>query len=534
MSPAESPRTLVVGLESASLGLIQKWMHEGSLPFLGSMLRTCPLVKLHTPIHVLQPCLWPSLLTGASPGRHGRYQIWSQIRTGSYDFPQPPTMLGSLRRYEEFLADRGIDSALVDIPTDHPIPGHRGLHVVDWGTEFRFGKCEIEPRALAARITREIGAYPIAAKRRTGDSQPEHLELARMLEEGVHARSEFTRWLLEQPNLRHVFIVFSELHKGAHWLWKYMDRNHVDYEDSPPALRDALRRIYEDVDRELAAIAEQLGPRDNLVVLSEQGMGPNYRGDHLVDQFLRALGLLARNGPSPPRGDVLPRDGTTRGPRAGSPSALHRAVTAAKARIPHALKGPLRALTNRSGIDWRRTRVFQLPTDRNTYLRVNLRGREPQGCVEPGAEYEALLDRLETELRTLRDGATGKRVVVEIFRIRKLFAGDYAEGLPDLAVQWAADAPIDSLQSPTVGTLSYAVRELRSANHRPEGFLLARGPAFIAGPQRLAGDMLQIPATLLRIHGVPQPAQFEQEALPIFASQASGIAPISITVAGMA
>ena len=97
MSTAESPRTLVVGLESAALDLIEKWVDEGSLPFLGSMLRTCPLVTLRTPIHVLQPCVWPSLLTGASPGRHGRYQIWSQIQTGTYDFSQPPAMLGSLR-----------------------------------------------------------------------------------------------------------------------------------------------------------------------------------------------------------------------------------------------------------------------------------------------------------------------------------------------------------------------------------------------------------------------------------------------------
>jgi len=530
MSTAKSPRTLVVGLESAALGLIEKWVHEGSLPFLGSLLRTCPLVMLHTPVHVLQPCVWPTLLTGASPARHGRYQIWSQLQTGTYDVAQPPAMLGSLRRYEEFLADRGIGAALVDIPTDIRIPGHRGLHVVDWGTEFRFGRCEIEPRELAARIAREVAPYPIPSDWHTGDSQPEHIELARLLEEGVRARGAFTRWLLEQPDLTHIFMVFSELHKSAHWFWKYMDRNHVDYEDSPSALRDGVRHIYEAVDKELAAIAEQLGPQDNLVVLSEQGMGPNYRGDHLVDQLLQTLGLLVRNGPAPERTDVLPRDGR-RAARPSAPSALRRAATTAKARIPRALKAPLRALTRVSTIDWRRTRVFQLPTDRNTYLRVNLRGREPQGCVQPGAEYEALLDHLETELRALRDGATGKPAVVEIFRLPTLFHGEYADGLPDLAVQWAADTSIDSLQSASVGTLSLAVRELRSGNHRPEGFLLARGPAFVSGPERIVGDMLQIPATLLRVHGVPQPAQFEGAPLPILTSQAASIAPLSAAAA---
>jgi predicted AlkP superfamily phosphohydrolase/phosphomutase len=517
MSAAKSVRTLVLGLESAELSLVEKWVREGSLPFLGSLLRSCPLVTLHTPIHVLQVGVWPSLLTGASAGQHGRYVLWGQIRTGSYEIQAQRTVRGSLRRYEEFLADHGVGSVLADIPADLRVPGHRGLQVVDWGTEFRFGNCETEPGELAARIAREVGPYPIPPFRRSGDSQSEHLELARLLEEGVRLKGAFTRWLLKEPGLGHVFSVFMEMHKAAHWFWKYMDRNHVDHEDSPPALRDALRRIYESVDRELAAIAAQLGPLDNLVVFSEQGMQANYRGDHLAEPFLQALGLLVRHGPPPPP-TKLPRGTGARGPRAGAPSALRRALRATKVRIPEALKAPLRALTTRTNIDWRRTRVFRLPTDRNTYLRVNLRGREPLGCVEPGAEYEALLARLETELRALRNGATGEPAVAEVFRMRKIFPGERAEDLPDLAVQWVADAPIDSLQSASVGTLSLAVRELRSGNHRPEGFLLARGPAFVAGPAQLAGDILQLPATLLQVHGVPQPAQFERGPLPILAT----------------
>jgi len=203
------------------------------------------------------------------------------------------------------------------------------------------------------------------------------------------------------------------------------------------------------------------------------------------------------------------------------PSALRRALMATRERIPEAIKAPLRAMRNRTDIDWRRTRVFRLPTDRNTYFRVNLRGREPLGCVEPGAEYQALLERLETELRALRNGATGEPAVAEIFRMRELFPGDRADDLPDLAVQWTADTPIDSLHSPSVGTLSLAVREVRSGNHRPEGFLLAKGPAFATGQARLTGDLLQIPATLLQIHGVPRPAQFEHGPLPILSREAT-------------
>jgi predicted AlkP superfamily phosphohydrolase/phosphomutase len=516
VSARERGRTLVVGLESAELTLIEKWVGEGSLPFLGSLLRTCPRVTLHTPIDMLQIAVWPALLTGTSAGRHGRYVLWSQIRTGSYDLEPQRALRFSLRRYEEFLADSGIGSAVVDIPSDVRGPGHRGLQVVDWGTEFRFGSCETEPRDFAGRIAREVGSNPNPAFRSSGDSQAEHLELARLLLEGVGRKGELTRWLLRQPGLDHIFSVFCEMHKAAHWFWKYMDRNHVDYEDGPPALRDAIRHTYEAVDSELAATAALLGPADNLIVLSEQGMQANYRGNHLAEPFLQALGLLVCNEPPRSPDGVFPRGSGARGPRAGERSALRSAMAVAKRWVPDVLKLPFRARRRRN-IDWHRTRVFLLPTDRNTYFRVNLRGREPQGCVEPGAEYEALLERLEVELRALRNGATGRPAVLDVLRPRDVFRGERAEDLPDLVAEWAADAPIDSLKSDSIGTVSLAVRELRSGNHRSASFLLAKGPAFVAGPAHFAGDMLQIPATLLEIHGVPRPPQFELGPLPILA-----------------
>lgn len=355
----------MLGLEAAELRLVEQWCSEGVLPFLGSLLAACPLVSLHTPIYVLQIAVWPSILTGASAGRHGQYVLWKQIKSGSYEMAERRAPHGSQRRYFELLEDRGVTCAVADIPADVRIPGFRGMQIVDWGTEYRFGGVETEPRGLASRIRREIGDYPIPHGRRSGDSQQEHLELARLLDEGARRKGALVRWLLRQRELDHVFCVFSEMHKGAHWLWKYMDSCHVDYEESPDSLRDALKHICQCVDQELGTIAGQLQPQDNLVVLSDHGMQANYRGDHLAGPFLEALGLLVRDGPSPLTESVLPRGGA-RGRRAGRPSLLRRASAAAKDLVPAELRAHAKAYVNRQDIDWRRTRVFTLPTDRNT------------------------------------------------------------------------------------------------------------------------------------------------------------------------
>jgi predicted AlkP superfamily phosphohydrolase/phosphomutase len=164
-------------------------------------------------------------------------------------------------------------------------------------------------------------------------------------------------------------------------------------------------------------------------------------------------------------------------------------------------------------VDWTRTQVFQLPTDRNSYLRINLRGREPGGIVAPGAGYEQLLALIEREFRALVNVETGQPAVEEVFRVHELYPGPRVEDLPDLAILWSSAAPINIVESPRLGRLALRAVEDRSGNHRAEGFLLARGPGIRPGAKALHGDILQVPATLLALHGLPCPAHYEMPPL---------------------
>jgi len=64
-------------------------------------------------------------------------------------------------------------------------------------------------------------------------------------------------------------------------------------------------------------------------------------------------------------------------------------------------------------IDWSRTKVFL--TD--NYIWVNAKGREPHGIVQPGREFDRVLDEAITVLSAIRDPKTGRRVVA--FAARK-------------------------------------------------------------------------------------------------------------------
>ena len=63
-------------------------------------------------------------------------------------------------------------------------------------------------------------------------------------------------------------------------------------------------------------------------------------------------------------------------------------------------------------VDWSRTRAY---VSAFLLLNVNVRGREPQGIVEPGAEYEKTKRNLIELLRSWTDPANGQHVMADVF-----------------------------------------------------------------------------------------------------------------------
>ncbi len=80
-------------------------------------------------------------------------------------------------------------------------------------------------------------------------------------------------------------------------------------------------------------------------------------------------------------------------------------------------------------IDWEHTTAV---SQRSGYIYVNLKGREPHGCVDP-KDYDALLDKLIDDLYAYRDPKTNERIVDCIVKRDGMEAlGLYGEHVGDL------------------------------------------------------------------------------------------------------
>ena len=444
-------------------------------------------------------------MSGRSPGYHGTYFL-TQITNGTYGLDRITAERVKSVPYYGLLDDHGVRCAIVDFPHVMPIDGFNGLHIVDWLSEFQTWRFTVQPSLRKREIEERFGILkPTGGYGSTADSLDGHRELRRKLETTLEMKSRLAKELLERDDLDHICVVFGEAHKAGHFFWKYMDPSHPDHVDVEPYLRNGVRDVYQLIDRQLGELAHQITPRDNLVIFTEHGMQANYRGDQFVVPILQRLGLC----------------GAEHGSRATpitTPTACRSARAALYAQFKRmAPEFLVRSLRRRFGaakhIDWRRTQVFQLPTDRNSFLRVNLLGREPEGIVAAGKEYDELLTHIENEFRALVNVDTGRPAVEAVFKIHELCPGPRVDELPDLAILWSSDAPIASVESPRLGRFDLRVREDRTGNHRPGGFLLARGPRIRHQVGDMSGHLLQLPTTLLALHGIPRPNHYEMPAL---------------------
>jgi predicted AlkP superfamily phosphohydrolase/phosphomutase len=161
-----------------------------------------------------------------------------------------------------------------------------------------------------------------------------------------------------------------------------------------------------------------------------------------------------------------------------------------------------------SSFDWAATRAFALPWTYDGYLRINQRGREPFGTVDPGAERAQLLDEIEAMLSELRIADTDKPAVRYMVRTQDLYVGRESAELPDLMVFWHDDEPLDAVESPRIGRVENRDIGVRGT-HTNRGAIFAWGPTVAPGPPLDGARDIDVAPTVLAMLGVDPPEQLD-------------------------
>ena len=496
-------RTIVLGLDGFDFEFAKTLAKRGRLPWFATQLQRGSHVTTHCP--TLPGSEWANAASGVSAAYHG-YLHTSQLRVGTYERVETDASVVRTEPFYVPLVNAGVKTIVLDLPVDRPRPHKHLTQVIDWGTEFKLFRYCTSPASTRKFVERTCGNHPFTNYGTTIPDESSLIKLREMLLNGTALKDDLTRaFMRQQADWQVLFAGFGEIHKGGHFFWRYHDPRHLDYAGPQHPLANALEELYPALDRELAHICATAGDDTNIIVATDRGMRANYRGDHLIVPILRRLGLFAQEtnvSNAPTLNGVEDLRAVKR-----RPEPLLRRI---KRHLPVALRPVVRRLAGREAA-WSSIKVFPVPEVGNTFLRVNLRGREPHGSVSPGAEYTKLLDQLQRELLALINPATGRCPVEEVRFPQREFPGPHADALPDVCVVWADHGVIDAVESPSIGRLEGRHWEQRSGNH--SSAILVSGPGFAAGLSR-RGDLRELAPTLLTLHGVQRPTLYERSEMP--------------------
>ena len=505
---ASQVKVLVIGLDGGTLSLLRPWVREGHLPVLGGLMAGGAAGTLRTTMPPVTASAWTSFATGKNPGKHGLVDF-IRLRDGSYDISLVNATQRSGKAIWNILGDRGRRVIVVGVPATYPPEPVNGYMVTGLMTPGTHSDYTFPPE-LKRDLHKLVGPFPLvpSEKHRSG-------RLEDFLEDMKHCvttRTEAALHLMRRGSWDFLSIVYSSTDMVQHELWHLLDEGDRRYDPArATAARDVILDFYREVDRSMGRLIDEAGQETFVVVMSDHGFGPVYSFFH-ANNWLHRMGVLHfKRTPLCAVKYLLYRLGLT------PLNALRLLTSVGLARLRERVKsgkghGLLsRLFLSHLDIDWSRTRAFVVGSCGKIY--VNLAGKLPRGSVQPGPEYEQLIETLIREGLALRDPRSGEPVIEGVLRKEEIFRGDRAEHLPDLVM---VPARFEYMPFGDVDFASNRVVEPilgQTGTHRMEGMVVLKGPGVRAGAELEGAEIIDLAPTILYAMGLPVPADMDGRVL---------------------
>ena len=273
------------------------------------------------------------------------------------------------------------------------------------------------------------------------------------------------------------FHYFEFTDRVQHVMWRHTDPQHPLYTAEGNAkYGDSILKAYQQMDRIVGKVMQKMPADATLLIASDHGFAP-WRRTMNYNTWLATNGYLVLKGQSDETANL--EDLFDQG----------------------------QFFQN---VDWAKTRAYAMGLG-NIY--INLKGREGQGIVSAGAEYEALVTELKTRLPEYVDLETGEKPVAYVFTRDEAY-GTYDPALiPDLFPSNASGYRVGWQDS--LGIVAKSIVEpnldIWSADHCSVYPPLVDGILFSNRKLDLSTKpyMADIMPTLLGIYDVPPTTQLD-------------------------
>lgn len=507
-------KVFVLGLDGATWDLLAPLARDGVMPNLARLMEQGVSGTLRSVFPPLSPVAWTGVMTGKNSGKHGVFEFLEHAHDPLHGRVNSSRSIKSELVWE--VAGRhGKATVAGGVPMSYPPRQAPGFYLGDFLSPAD-AKDFSSDAVIFAEMEKAIGPYRAwnTSVHDGGREATALVELQGFLEHHLQA----VKFLMGRCDWDLFMFDLMATDRIQHELWHVWDDTHgarKGNEARLDALKGGCRDFWGLLDRHIGEIEAMLPADTALILMSDHGFGP-------IEWYVNFNVWLLDRGDIALQDSFYVKQKHWFYKRGMTPQAVYNAMVRlglADQRVSR-FRGKQKGWVERMGesaflsrrhIDWSRTKAYAQGNFGQIFL--NLKGRQPQGCVAP-QDAKSVRDELKAGLLEIPHPETGQPLVERVYERDELYQGPHAHLAPDLTVV------LGDWRYRTIGLHDFTTNRLISpsfgptGDHRMEGVFIASGPAFRPGTSlREDADLLDIAPTILHILGVPVPSDMDGRVL---------------------
>ncbi|MDD5069868.1 MAG: alkaline phosphatase family protein [Candidatus Omnitrophica bacterium] len=488
----ESKKVFLLGLDGATFNVIYPLIKEGKLPNLAKIIKDGVYAYLDSTIPPLTPVAWPGMFTGKLPGKTGIFDF--SLPTGKIDRKRPKPEVKRVnssfiktKSIWELLTERNMRSVVLDVPLTYPAYQINGVMISR--VMAADSKRTVYPQSLYKELKKQglILDDLTEKKEKTEDthlSERKHClkkevtaaqkrqikkERVNQMISGIDEKVKLVKYLNQTQEWDFFMAVFMEADQAGHGFWPDKQK---------------ISKIYQRLDKAVGEIFSFL-PKDCLKVIASDHGFQSVKGVFFVDEWLRGKGYLEKTFEADDETEEKLKN------IAQFKEDFHKKPGKTMGRFRY-----------QPAVDYKRSKAY-LSSGTAYGIRINLKGRDPCGIVEP-RDYESFREELIFELKKIKVPGTNKKLFSHVLKKEDVIGQSRPDISKDSSDIYFLPENMDYCLF-SFDKKNVVYKKSKKGFHRKEGIFFGVGPEFKRGFDAGKISILDVTPNVLHLMGMAIP-----------------------------